>query len=101
MNLCFINHNFRYELEKLVRIFMPFEKIEFFEIEVSAECYAVTVLSENTANAYLKLYDKTAEYEILLESNDSKEQENRKKSQIIIYKFSSSSHKFDGDCKFL
>ena len=75
MNLCLVGHNFRYELEKLVRIFMPFVKIEFFEIEVSAECYAVTVLSENTANAYLKLYDKTAEYEILLESNDSKEQE--------------------------
>ena len=33
MNLCFINHNFRYELEKLARIFLPFEKIEFSEEE--------------------------------------------------------------------
>ncbi|MBO5321822.1 MAG: coproporphyrinogen dehydrogenase HemZ [Clostridia bacterium] len=75
MNLCLIGHNFRYELEKLVRIFMPFEKIEFFDTEVSAECFAVTVLSENTAKAYLKLYEKTAECETKLESQDPKEQE--------------------------
>ena len=29
MKLCNIGHNFNYELEKLIRIFLPFEKIVF------------------------------------------------------------------------
>ena len=36
MKLCLINHSFKYELEKLIRIFFPFEKIEFSdEVQVS------------------------------------------------------------------
>ena len=31
MKLCLIGHSFKYELEKLIRIFLPFEKIEFCE----------------------------------------------------------------------
>ena len=31
MKLCNIGQDFRYELEKLIRIFLPFEKIEFFD----------------------------------------------------------------------
>ena len=58
MNLCLIGHNFRYELEKLLRIFMPFEKIEFFETEVLGECYAVTEISGNTAKAKVGLYSE-------------------------------------------
>ena len=56
MNLCFINHNYRYELEKLVRIFLPFEKIVFFEGEEQSEIYAVTELSSDGAKAYAKLH---------------------------------------------
>ena len=31
MKLCLIGHSVKYELEKLIRIFLPFEKIEFCE----------------------------------------------------------------------
>lgn len=31
MKLCLIGHSFGYELEKLIRIFLPFEKIEICE----------------------------------------------------------------------
>ncbi len=55
MNLCFINHSFRYELEKLVRIFLPFEKIEFFETENLSDRSAVTKLYSNKAVSTLYL----------------------------------------------
>ena len=49
MKLCLINHNFRYELEKLIRIFLPFEKIEFLDTAVNDENIAVTEIFENNA----------------------------------------------------
>ncbi len=61
MNLCFINHNFRYELEKLARIFLPFEKIEFFEREEINGITAVTQLYSDRAVA--KLYTGENYYE--------------------------------------
>ncbi len=75
MNLCLVGHNFRYELEKLVRIFMPFEKIEFFDTEVLGEAYALTVLNEHTAFVELNLFDGNIKCEKTLDSNDPKEQE--------------------------
>ena len=58
MNLCLINHNFRYELEKLIRIFMPFEKINFSEDSVEESVYAKTVISEEqeVVTAYAELF---------------------------------------------
>ncbi|MBQ6847541.1 MAG: coproporphyrinogen dehydrogenase HemZ [Clostridia bacterium] len=75
MNLCLIGHDFRYELEKLVRIFMPFEKIKFFDSEVLGESYALTVLNEHTAFAELNLFGENVKCEKILESNDPKEHE--------------------------
>ena len=43
MILSLIGHNYRYELEKLVRIFLPFEKIIFTDAEESSDNSAVTV----------------------------------------------------------
>ncbi len=48
MQLCLINNDFKYELEKLIRIFLPFEKIEFFDYRVKGDCVAVAELSKNT-----------------------------------------------------
>lgn len=59
MKLCFINHSFRYELEKLVRIFLPFEKIEFLDTKEISECSAVTEINGNKAKTDLYLGDKT------------------------------------------
>lgn len=75
MNLCLIGHNFRYELEKLIRIFMPFEKIEFFDTEVLGECYALTVLEGDSAKAELKLFGNLSKSEMPLSSDDPKEKE--------------------------
>lgn len=43
MNLCNIGQDFRYELEKLIRIFLPFEKISFFNTEVLDTRTAIAV----------------------------------------------------------
>ena len=75
MNLCLIGHNFRYELEKLLRIFMPFEKIEFFATQVLGERYALTVISGNTAKARVNLFGKTAQCQLELEDESEKEKE--------------------------
>ena len=45
MKLCLIGHSFGYELEKLIRIFLPFEKIEICESRDNSDRAAVTVLS--------------------------------------------------------
>lgn len=47
MKLCNVGHNFNYEMEKLVRIFLPFEKIEITDSLLSGENIAVTHLYKN------------------------------------------------------
>ncbi len=78
MRLCFINHNFRYEIEKLVRIFLPFEKQECFETsEISDLCF-ITEFIDNTANATLYFGGKTYESHLKIEGingNDDKDRE--------------------------
>lgn len=61
MNLCNINHSFNYELEKLCRIFFPFEKINILNNEEASDFYAVSKLCGNVA--YAKLYINGAVYE--------------------------------------
>lgn len=46
MKLCLINHSFKYELEKLIRIFLPFEKIEFYNEVISGDGTAVTAIEK-------------------------------------------------------
>lgn len=41
MNLCNIGHSFVYELEKLIRIFLPFEKIKMLDEEQADSRFAV------------------------------------------------------------
>jgi len=57
MKLFLLNHDFKYELEKLIRIFLPFEKIEFTnELEIT-DATAVTELTQgNKPSAIAKLY---------------------------------------------
>ena len=51
MKLCLINNDFKYELEKLIRIFLPFEKIEFFDYKSDGDAVAVAEISGKTAKA--------------------------------------------------
>ncbi len=74
MKLCLIGHSFKYELEKLIRIFLPFEKIEFAEEAADGDGTAVTRLDKTADNTVLsalllingKSYNKS--YEL---SNDA------------------------------
>ncbi|MBQ6825042.1 MAG: coproporphyrinogen dehydrogenase HemZ [Clostridia bacterium] len=75
MKLCLINHSFKYELEKLIRIFLPFEKIEFFDTFISEDNVVVTEIKGNKAKASLYLNNELFKYEILLNSFDEKNKE--------------------------
>lgn len=56
MNLCNINHSFNYELEKLCRIFLPFEKIVIINEVKPSEIYAVCTISEDGKTAVAELF---------------------------------------------
>ena len=66
MILCVINNGFQYELEKLCRIFLPFEKIEISEECAEGDTVANTVLTEKDGKtvlcASLTLFGKTKEH---------------------------------------
>ena len=85
MNLCFINHNYKYELEKLVRLFLPFEKIYFFENLEISEFYAETVLREKTAYSKLVFYDKVFEKELELNFSENTDREEELKLALSLY----------------
>ena len=65
MKLCNIGHSFNYELEKLCRIFLPFEKIEILDHLEQDDRLAISELIEENgkykAKAYLLIDGKTAE----------------------------------------
>ena len=70
MKLCLVNHTFRYELEKLIRIFLPFEKIEFSETEEITDSCAVTkIINNKTALAELYYGGKVYNKDFLLDEN--------------------------------
>ncbi len=58
MQLCLINNDFRYELEKLIRIFLPFEKIEFSDNRVVGDNVVIAEIGEK-AVATLSFDGKT------------------------------------------
>ncbi len=64
MKLCNIGHNFDYETEKLIRIFLPFEKIEITHELSEGERLAVCTYNEKTheVRAQLFLNGKKAEF---------------------------------------
>ena len=82
MNLCLVGHEFRYELEKLIRIFLPFEKIQFFDFQNITDSCAVTELEMTDDGEYAKailhfankVYEKNLKIEINCE-NIEKERE--------------------------
>lgn len=86
MNLCLIEHSYRYELEKLIRIFLPFEKIEFFEcLQISNRC-AVTKICENKAIAELYFEGKAYSFleNIEINADDIKKEEELKLATALF-----------------
>ena len=78
MILAVINNKFNYELEKLCRIYLPFEKIEVVDAECDADNIAVSRLTkgekETTLSASLCLDGKHAMHEATV-SNDAEDYE--------------------------
>lgn len=74
-----INNGFNYEIEKLCRIFLPFEKIIFTTEKPNADIYAVTELKtengETRALAYLNMNSKEARHTAIVTSDDDYERE--------------------------
>lgn len=66
MKLCNLGNRFDYEMEKLIRLYLPFEKIEVFHEETSDQRLAVCNVIKNgntaTVSAYLRLDQITAEH---------------------------------------
>jgi len=73
MKLCNIGHSFNYELEKLIRIFLPFERITIYDSFEEDSRLAVVTLKkdENIALAQLFIEGKTAEsYEKIMATDE-------------------------------
>lgn len=72
MNLCNINHSFNYELEKLCRIFLPYEKINILNEIVADDIYAVCRLDGNKAVAILNFFGKEYTNALVCEDDTEK-----------------------------
>ena len=58
MQFCLIGHDFRYEIEKLIRIFLPFEKLEYFTEKQDSNFCLLTEVFDNEVSAVLNFYGK-------------------------------------------
>ncbi len=72
MNLCNINHSFNYELEKLCRIFLPYEKINILNEILPDELYAVCSIDGIKASSKLYFFGKEFEVKATCEENSEK-----------------------------
>lgn len=69
MKLCCIGHSFRYEMEKLCRLFLPFEKIEVTDVLVNENSVAVTKQDKEHIYASLKIGENFFEKSGVLNKN--------------------------------
>lgn len=75
MNLCNINHSFNYELEKLCRIFLPYEKIAVKNEIIKDDIYAVCSVENRACSAYLNFFGKEFEEKLTSPDDTDKEKE--------------------------
>ena len=90
MKLCLINHSYKYELEKLIRIFLPFEKIEFCEVEEREDRTSITSLlrgeKETCLSAELLIDNKSYKFsEILSNENPDYDNECERLLAVALY----------------
>lgn len=73
MDLCNIGHEFDYEMEKLIRLFLPFEKITVLHTESVSDRYAVCKICNNgkdiIASASLKLENGEAHFSAVVDKS--------------------------------
>ncbi len=93
MKLCNIGHNFDYEMEKLIRLFLPFEKIEVLHTEETDTRYAVCKLCENddgmVASVKLVLENGEAEFSALVDKSipDTRKESQHELGRQLFYCF--------------
>ncbi len=86
MKLCLINHTFQYELEKLIRIFFPFEKIEFCNEASITDNSAITTIENGTAKAELYINgNHYSHFYDINEKTDNLEKECELKLALSLY----------------
>lgn len=73
MNLCTVGHSYKYELEKLCRLFFPFEKIKFFTDSLTDGFSVVTELQGNEIRAAVYLNGEKCEDSAFLSDGDDAE----------------------------
>ncbi len=90
MKICNKNNSFKYELEKLCRIFLPFDKIYFTEDLETDNIYAVTRRENGENNtvlsAELHIGDKKAFYSDMVE-NDAEDYEKECERVLAVQLF--------------
>ena len=89
MKLFLINNDYKYELEKLIRIFLPFEKIEISNDFVPSDSYAcVSLLKDGTeARSIVKIGDKQSEKILSIDkSQENLEKEEELKLAVTLFK---------------
>ncbi len=93
MKLCNIGHNFDYEMEKLIRLFMPNEKIEIFHtLDVDSKCAVCETFIQGNdiiARAKLVLESRKAQFETIVDKNisDTRKETQHELARQLFYCF--------------
>ncbi len=93
MKLCNIGHEFDYEMEKLIRLFLPFEKISVLHTEEYDENCAVCSVCENdndiVVSAKLKLENREASFSAVVDKTiaDIKKETQHELGRQLFYCF--------------
>ncbi len=93
MKLCNIGHSFDYEMEKLIRLFLPFEKIEVLHTsdidEKTAVCEVISEGDSIIARAVLKLENGIAEHKAVVDRQiaDTKKETQHELARQLFYCF--------------
>lgn len=78
MKLCCIGHTFRYETEKICRLFLPFEKIEVIDYMTVGDDVAITRIDGKDVYCSVKIGDSFDEGQDVLSGDcDDREKERR------------------------
>ena len=88
MKLCCIGHSFRYEMEKLCRLFLPFEKIEVTDAILNDNSVAVTKQDKEHIYASLKIGETFFEKSGVLNKNYNDRDAERELAALLFECFS-------------
>ena len=88
MNLCCIGHTFQYEMEKLCRIFLPFEKIQISYELIKSSSMAVTEIRGNDIYSSVLMNEKFAENKANLITGFSERDAERELAALLFKCFS-------------